>query len=668
MKESLRVSIKIYLRSIRFIVSFLAVLTASGAFLCSLNKSANDLEFLKDSLQLGLLGILFFSVSTYELMSLSFRTNCDEVISCQFRAREKLYLSHASVQIAALVIWNLFVLLWHFVRYSLNADVYAPYYLHIFQSMLLYCFLPGVVAILLGCAICKMNRSLAYTTVILFVLLSSSIPSKLFSWYQAGEFSFAKLHDWFQLAVPNSNWVSDSVYGIGLEGSRWVIVGFWIFSLLAATLLVLGRKSTIGHKSVIAVFGLLAVIFAVCFTHRHDTYVMYKDDRPDGIIYSEYNYRLENPDTVSPKEANFSIDSYILDIVIDSTLACDATLRFEENSLGEYAFTLYHGYEIVDICGLDGEALRYDRCSDYITVYSSDPLDGIRICYTGNADKYYANRQGIALPGYFAFYPMAGHLQQWDDISVSYRPIVSRSESYFDVTVSSNLTVYSNLEAVGYNHFLGSSSALTLYAGILEESVNGNITYCYSPVSSQSIGLSAEEIEKEWSRIKQMLDLDYDLTIAGKTVFYQPFTMRSAVGNNESIVVLEDHILLCDLSYSPETICAKYLMNSVPIKGESELLWNMFYEYIYSKPELTVTEKPAYSDIEMLVSVGSITELTDEGEIALYLLAEDSFANLMLYQIQTLGEEYTLQKVYEYLSSDAVEVNQADFLYNLGGD
>lgn len=668
MKESLRISSKIYIRSMRFAIPFLAVLSASVFFLFSLNKAINDLEYLKDSLQLGLLGILFFSLSAYELLSLSISVGSEEIISSQGKSYSKLCLAHIAVQFVALVVWSIVMLIFHFARYAFRSGTYLPYYFHIFNSILLYCFLPGIIAILFGCTLSRFTRTLAYTLIFVFTILYSSVLSKLFSWGQIGSVPFARILDWFQITVPNSNWVSDFVYGIGMEPSRWVIVGFWCSLLLTTTIVVVFRVDTPRKRMLSALTTIVAIVCSVFFLLRHDAYIMYKDDRSDGVIYSEYNFRMLEGENISHSDINFCVKKYDLDLDIAGDLRCVATLYLESNNVTTYSLTLYHGYVIDRIEDLDGGLLHFDRQSDYIVVTSDKPLDGIRISYHGNADKYYANTQGIALPGYFAYYPMVGHQDVWDSLSASYYPVINLPESYFEVSVATSMPVYSNLDSNGENCFSGVSSTVTLYAGLMVSEQIENTTYCYSPVSGQSIGLSSERVKSEWSRIKDMLALPLDFSIDEKTVFYQPYTMRAAVGNNESLVVFEDHILLCDLSYSPEAICAKYLMSTIPVKKESKLLWDLFYEYIYAQPDLTVSEKPDYSEVEMLGSVSSLTQLTDEEDIDRYLTAEERFADLMLYQIRTLGEGYVLKSVYEYLISDLPNDGQADFLYNLGGD
>lgn len=668
MKEPLCVSRRIYLRSVRFVVPLLAVFAASIVFLYSLNKSTNDLDYLKDSLQLGVLGILFFSISSYEMMSLSHRMGCSEAISAQCGAHNKLCLAHFFVQTIALLVWSLFLLIWHFVRYSLSSSVYTPYYIHIAKSVFLYCIIPCLVAILLGCSISKANRPLAYSIIILFVILSSSLPSRLFSWYQSGDFSFARFHDWFQLAVPNSNWVSDAVYGIGLEESRFVIAGFWVLFLCAIALKVLAERVTLKLK--ISTFALvaLAAIFAVSYASRHSDYIMYKDDRPDGIVYSEYNYRMDNTTTILPASANYAIESYDMQFDIGKSLSCCTSIFFEHNSLSEYAITLYHGYAIENVCDLDGTPLKYSRNTDYITVYSANPLRGLRITYSGKSAKYYANSSAVMLPGYFPYYPMPGYLQVWDSTTNSFLPITDLPETHFDVSVRSNLGIFSNLSSIEANTFSGRATSVTLYAGLVDELEIDNTRYIFSPLSGQEIGLSSNLLSAQWDDIANMLGIDEELTITGKTVFYQPFTIRSASGNNESVVVLDDHILLCDLSISSDIICSRYLMQFIPENENTSTLRRLFFEYFYSCPDRVVVEKPDYSEIEVLGVVNSINSFSTEEEMIRYLLAEESFADLLLYQIGELGEDYTLRAIYEYLTADTVTQNQTEFLYNLGGN
>ncbi len=668
MGESMRVSRKIYIRAIRFFIPFAAVLAASATFLYSLHKTTNDLEFLKDALQLGVLGTLFFAVSTYELMSLSRRVGSEEAIAAQFGAKSRLSLAHIFTQLLTLLLWSLLVLFWNIVRFARGTTGYIPFYWHILKCVLLYCMIPGGISILLGCVIYKLNRPVAYTIIIVFTILSSSIPSKLFSWYQINGFSIARLLDWFQLSVPNSDYVSDSVYGIGIERSRWILGGFWAVLIAALSCIVLKEKPSWKCKMLVALLSAAALILAAAFCGRHSNYIMYKDSRPDGILYAEYYYRLNEDSTAVYRQADYSIESYELNFSVDGSLSCDATLNLQHNTLLEYALTLYHGYAVHTVTSLDGEPLAYERDGDYITVFAAEPLDGMKIAYSGNSPKYYANDQAILLPGYFPYYPMPGYIPIWDENSGCFLPVTDMPETYYNLSISSSHRVISNLSGTGENIFSGYSNGVTIYAGFVTLEERSNTKYCFSPLSGQAINLSAEALSSEWAAIAATLNLSEDLSIEGKTVFYQPFTIRAAVGQNESVVVMDDHILVCDLTISSETICSQYLMQLIPQNKETAALRELLYLYFYSEPETTVLNKPDYSELEILTRISSLNEVANEEEMMLFLLAEDSLADLFLYQIDALGEEYTLREVYAYLTAETLTTNQVDFLYNLGGD
>ena len=668
MEESLRVSRRIYIRAIRFFIPLTAVFAASVVFLISLNKATNDLEYLKDSLQLGVLGTLFFAVSTYELMSLSRRVGSEEVIAAQLGAKSKLSLAHILTQLLILALWGSIVLFGNIIRYASGKTGYAPFYFHIAKCVLLYCMVPGCIAILLGCVISRLNRPAAYTLIIVFTFLSSPIPLRLFSWYQINGFPIAQVLDWFQLSVPNSHFVSDSVYGLGLERSRWTIGGFWAFLLAVLSLIVLKEKTSWKHRALVVSLSVVTLFFAVTFSGRHDDYIMCKDSRPDGMIYSERNYRLNENTAVAPQKADYAIKSYELNFCVDGSLSCNATLNLEDNTLSEYAITLYHGYVISTVTNLNGDPLEYRRDGDYLTVYTTKPLDGIKINYRGNSSKYYANNQAIVLPGYFPYYPMPGHISLWDDSSSSFIPVTSMQETLYNVSVSASHSVISNLPATARNVFSGYSNGLTLYAGFVTLTERGNTKYCFSPLSGQTIDLPAEALSAEWTDITKKLNIDQALSIEDKIVFYQPFTIRSAAGNQESVVVMDDHILVCDLTVSPGNICSRYLMQLIPQNKETATLRDLFYLYFYEKPEITAVMKPDYSELEILTRISSPSEAANEEEMTRYILAEESFADLVLYQIKTLGEEYTLSQIYAYLTAETVTKNQVDFLYHLGGD
>lgn len=660
MKEAIRISRKIYLRSIRFLCPLIAALAATVVFLCSINGKNSEWNYLKAAMQLGLMGMLFFAVTTYELLSLSRRAGVAELLTVQERTAPKLSQAQLLVQLILLSAWVLLVTAWCLAWYSHHGSVFAPYCWHLVKTVVLYCFFPGLLGILLGGALFRLNRPVSYAIIILATILCSPIPSKMYSWSEMG----ARFTDWFHLGVPDSNWVADSQYGISMERSRWILAAFWTFFLSAGVLRAVKERWTRKNKGALAALLVLALVCGFSFANRHDQCIVYKDDRPEALWKAEKAYREQEQDDTDPCKGDYEIQSYNLALKIGTSLKCNAVLHFGENSLSEYPVTLYHGYEITRIRDLNGKTLRYDRSGDHITIYADTPLEGVQMDYRGNGNKYYANDQAIALPGYFAYYPMPGHLELWNDQNDSFVPITDLPETEFQVSVDSHLQVYSNLPEQEKNTFSGTSTGVTLFAGILHTTEIEGIQYCVSPQEERTVGISKSELEERWAYIADVLDLDVELSMKGKTVFYLPMTLSSNFASNEQMIVMDDQIFVGNI-VEVGRICSGYLGNFVQPQKETELLRICFIDYFKSKHKQIIEEKPYKFNLDILTRQ-KFGDLYTEEEMMQYIHAEEEYADLLLYQVQQLGESYTLQKVYEYLNAETHNENQVDFLYNLG--
>lgn len=656
----MRISRKIYLRSMRFLCPLLAVLAATVVFLRSINGKQSEWNYLKAAMQMGLMGMLFFAVTTYELLSLSRRAGAAELLTAQERTAQKLSLAQLLVQLILLCAWALLVTARCLVWYSHRGSVFVPYCWHLVKTVVLYCFFPGLLGILLGGALFRLNRPVTYAIIIVVTILCSPIPSKMYSWSEMG----ARLTDWFHLGVPDSNWVADSQYGISMERSRWILVAFWTFFLSAGTLCAIKTQWTKKNKGALAALLLLALVCGVSFGSRHDQCIVYKDSRPETLWKAEKAYREQEQDDTVPCKGNYQVQSYDLALKVGANLKCNALLHFGENTLSEYPVTLYHGYEITRICDLNGNTLRYDRNGDHITIYADSPLDGVEIDYRGNGNKYYANDQAIALPGYFAYYPMPGHLELWNTQNSSFAPVTDLPETEFHVSVDSHLQVYSNLPEQENNTFSGTSTGVTLFAGLLQTTKIEGIQYCVSPLEERRIGISKSELEERWGYIADVLDLDVELSMTGKTVFYLPMTVSSNFAFNEKIIMMDDQIFIGNI-VDEGRICSRYLESFIPVQEETELLRTVFCDYFKEKPTQIVEEKPYKFNLKILTQ-RDLADLDTDEEMMQYMQAEEEYEDLFLYQVQQLGESDTLQRVYEYLTSETHSENQVDFLYNLG--
>ena len=116
-----------------------------------------------------------------------------------------------------------------------------------------------------------------------------------------------------------------------------------------------------------------------------------------------------------------------------------------------------------------------------------------------------------------------------------------------------------------------------------------------------------------------------------------------------------------------EYICETYFVSLIPEKDNTSMLRNVFQSCLtYNVTEKVV--KPTWDELAILTRYSHHSEIDDEEEWFAYVDAESiAFHQLYVYQLSTLGRETVMSAVYEYLMSENHEVNQVEFLYNLGG-
>ena len=670
MHSTWKINRNIVTRSGVFFIPFLAVLAAVVFILIKIGKATTELDYLSRSLGLGIILIVYFCFSSYELISLPRRKGAKECLQAIPGAVNRMVLVQILFQFLLLVIGSVLVVGWNVWRYTHNAINYSPYLQHILLCGLLYLLLPGVVSIMLGTSLSGLRRPGAYAIMLLFSLLASGYPMLLFSPFCIGKLEVASLLDWFSFIVPNSEWAPDGIYGIGVELCRWILIGFWI-SLFAAILLYKQMRLGGGIRRFTALCMLvLCVLCGIQFAGRNNTYIMNKDSRPSSTLYSEWNYRKAHQQTESQEPA-FSVIKYDLSLKIRASLRATATLTVSPNSLTTYDFTLYHGYTVSSVYDGNGKALPYQQDGDHIHIEAPDSLETVVLQYEGNADKYYANYQAICLPGYFPYYPMAGKLSVWDYVQSAYLPITGRPEAEFNVTVDAPTQVVSNLPSISENCFQGRSDSVTLLAGFVHRRADTEGVIYTSPLMEPESLLNLQSIERQWHTMMDRFDLPIELSLNNQTVFYLPLTIRSSNGNHESFVALNDTIFVCDLNPSANTLCANYFSNQIPDRPETAELKRYFMDYVMFPDSAEGIEKPPFSAVEIFLHINSPAELnmeTEEEWNDFIMNHEEPFRQLFIYQVNHVGEKKAIRMIYDYLTTVGPVENQAVFLYNLGGE
>lgn len=625
------------------------------------------MENLSFSMRLGQIGLSFFVFFCYECLSNTSRTENTEAIAIQGNEKNRLLFSQIWIFIMILTGWGVFLLLWQLCIYWLSNVTYFPYIQHVILSVLLNCFFPGLIAILLGTILAlSAKRTSAYCIILVFIILTSSILSKILYAIEIDNVPILTYFDMFAILMPNSDFVADSVYGTSIEIHRWALALGWI-ALLILCLLVKIRSASFLPRKLMVLMLVLAIICGVRFKNRFDDSIVRKDYRTDGTLFSELSYRSRNSN-ISEEEPLFQIGEYSLDITITSKMHISATIKPKQTGLDTYNFTLWHSLNIISITDKNGNDYSYDRNADYLTVYSPNGTDEININYEGNCGKYFSNYQGIALPGYIPYYPIPGHRNVWDYQNQEVSVIQDLTESHFYISVNSNLDVFCNLPkvSVSNNTFEGTTKAVSIYAGLLSRTdTDGQICY-RSPVAYQRSII--EGYKEQWYVLSEMLGETRDIDLNGKIIFIQPETIMATKSSREELVIYDDHIILGSWSLSAEAICRNYLFALLPEGDEVSLIKNLFMQHIAFGKKGDCYNKPNLIDLQILTEYNYASEIQNGDKWQEYMDAKQAFEYLWNYQMMTLGEDVVLKATYQYLISTDRHQNQVEFLYTMGDE
>lgn len=660
MRSSFRVSLKCLYRNIKYAVLYLALMILTNYFLAKLQTTAISFAlFHLASLKLGIVGYLVFCFLGYEYVSLSRTCDIKETLESVSGSRGKLVFSQCLILFFFLLIWCLNIFCWILKSYFYFQVNYPVFFNNAILSAILDLVLPGLIAILLGAVLAlSMRREVAYSIIVLSALFCSPVPSKLIAGREIFGYSLLKAFDWYAILAPNTNWFPDTLYGVSVEPYRWFLAIFWIMAFLSVILFTLNKGGKAKRACAICM-AVISVLAGVRFMCRGGDSIVRKDYRPDGTLEGEFTYREENPITTE-KDADFSVEKYLIDLTIKSSTKADVWLTVSGNELHEYNFTLYHGYQIKRIEDADKNSLQYERDGDYITVYAQNGVKELHFVYSGNAGKYYANYQGIALPGYLPYYPIPGHIKLWDYAHNAYVVNTAREMSSFEVRVDTDLTVASNLTCLSKNVFSGYSQAVSLYAGMQVSEETAGALYWDRPIDHQPLDLDG--YKDTWKRLADQVGESSEFDLTGKTIFMQPETVGAASAAQEGFVEFNDHLII-GYALSSADFCCYHLLSLIPRSQSTDLLFNAFSSYlIYGGT--AADEEVDWSDLEILKRYKSSNEIDDTDEWFAYVRAENKFSELFNYKVNTQGESSVLRSVYQYLLDP--DGDQVDFLYSLG--
>lgn len=493
-KQNLKLFFKtkiIFIPVIILLVCFLGNLVYS-CYSFSLNNDV--IIYLKNSIKLCLLSFVILCFTSYEFFYLYKRCYIDEALYSHKNGKTRILTSTVTVLlfIPALEFFSAFV--FNFVIFLSSGMNDYSYLYHIFSVLFLYVFLGGIIPILLGVFFAqKTKRIVSYALMALIIFLVSStsdfIPGGL---SQVTKINFWEAKYFLAYILPNDlEWYINHDYGMYAEIYRWNLIIFWI-SLLSFLFFKLCQIKKTALKAVLLSLTLLISTFNLVGYFYGGSHIE-KGAQLDSISMSDYLFYTENEQ--KNQDPNFEVTSYDMDLSIYRQLDAEVSMTLSDTGLEYYNFTLYHGYNVLKITDIEGNALKYNREGDYVTVIGNGNLQLINIKYSGYSPILYSNYQACSLPGFFAYYPIPGFYKITGDYT-TYNPIEIKSETEFNIRVDSARQFYSNLDEVKNekNCFVGVTSYPTLFSGFYKS--NSSDIYKIYAITVKGWGLS--EIDEEY--------------------------------------------------------------------------------------------------------------------------------------------------------------------------
>lgn len=493
-KQNLKLFFKtkiIFIPVIILLVCFLGNLVYS-CYSFSLNNDV--LIYLKNSIKLCLLSFVILCFTSYEFFYLYKRCYIDEALYSHKNGKTRILTSTVTVLlfIPALEFFSAFV--FNFVIFLSSGMNDYSYLYHIFSVLFLYVFLGGIIPILLGVFFAqKTKRIVSYALMALIIFLVSStsdfIPGGL---SQVTKINFWEAKYFLAYILPNDlEWYINHDYGMYAEIYRWNLIIFWI-SLLSFLFFKLCQIKKTALKAVLLSLTLLISTFNLVGYFYGGSHIE-KGAQLDSISMSDYLFYTENEQ--KNQDLDFEVTSYDMDLSIYRQLDAEVSMTLSDTGLEYYNFTLYHGYNVLKITDIEGNALKYNREGDYVTVIGNGNLQLVNIKYSGYSPILYSNYQACSLPGFFAYYPIPGFYKITGDYT-TYNPIDIKSETEFNIRVDSARQFYSNLDEVKNekNCFVGVTSYPTLFSGFYKS--NSSDIYKIYAITVKGWGLS--EIDEEY--------------------------------------------------------------------------------------------------------------------------------------------------------------------------
>lgn len=661
-------NIKLFLKTKQLVISYLILLAISNFFLIwQLNYISLPFftQYLSQSQNLGMIGFLFFSFMSYEYMFNTKRVGLEETLSTIKNGKFKVLLSKLLLLFVLIIAFALVILIYNAITYYSYNIHCAPFLLHIVKNIVLNILFVALIGALFGVLLSQyLKRVSAYIIMLIVSLIISPFFNEIALSLSLSYTEIYTFLDIFKILPPDLNWICDSLYGLSIEMIRWNIAYLWICVMSGIILLKFAHKRNYIIRCVCVLLIVLSIVNLTSYLFGNHDSVVRKDDRVNGVLFGDSYYWKEHENKI--KEADYKVVKYDMTLDINRNMSAVVDITIEPStSINTYSFTLYRGYTITSVTDESGNFLPYTRDGNYFDINKRFENEDttITIKYEGTGNRFYSNSQGVALLGYFPYYPMAGHLKLWDQYTNSLYVNTNFETKEFNIVINSPLNIVSNLKKTGNNNFSGMSTTASLLGGFIAEDNKEGYNYTYSPVGKMD-NYDFSGLEADWQKIRTLIGETRDLSFKNKKIMFVPLTIiGSSDAYNEYFVMLDDHILTACTSMGE--MMYKQLESLIPYTSEKENLKSCFPSYLFgSFKTFSYDSVASYESLSILKN--DLNDLEDSPEqIDKFFQMKEEFIKLFLYKIDKLGEEYVVKTVYRYLIDENDTTHEVDFLYNL---
>ncbi len=608
---------------------------------------SSSIHYASSSNILSIIFFIFFIIYSYESFINIKEVNLFETFSTHLNGLKKVWVSRL-ILLFLLAFISTIPLFIHYTIIFYQYDLSRFYFANTIESILLNFLFVAFIGVLIGALFSvNNNRLAAYIKAGSVVFLASplliNLISGLYSRFGSIEsFNIFPLVNRVQILAPNLLLGSHSIYGLPVESIRWEAAIMWIIILTVALLSKITETKERLFAFCVPSIIILWVSFALIIT-PNDSLVR-KDDRFFQGGNSDWQYDTQLPQ--QERVPNFTIDEYIMEFKVRRQLYGDVEIVLGSKSQDNiYNFTLYRGYKIKRISDNNGNELSFKRDGHYISISANQNTDTIKIKYSGNGNKFYSNNRGIALIGGFPYYPVAGYTAI---------PIKTTNNNIkFSVSLDTKQEVFSNIDGEN-NYYSGTSDTLTLVSGFLKEYYIGDIKVVGYSIYNFESDLS--DLPEKLVAINKIIGTNFDIEKKELNVFFPPDSVYSNDSYIKDLTLYDNQIIT---RWTSSTfICRAIIENSLPSDQDTTILRLVFLDsflYLDLIKESEPSKFPTKNEVEIYKNPSNENFLQKEGVIK----------RLLLYQINTLGEEVVFSQVYDYLKNYDGSVEQLDFLLEM---